>query len=101
MAAKQDGVRWRRHSNVVREAEFLDSVVDAQLEFVRQLPMDQRDELAEALAVLAMLAADHRYYGRRWISRRELRRRTDQALASLDALGQVPAGAAAVPHRAD
>jgi hypothetical protein len=101
MAVRQDSSRWRRHRAMAREAEFLDGVVDAQLELVRQLPVDQRDELAEALAVLAMLAQDHRYYGRRWITRRELRHRTDRALATLDALGQVPAGASAVPHRAD
>ena len=101
MTARQDGSRWRRHRAVAREAEFLDGVVDAQLELVRQLPVDQRDELAEALAILAMLAQDHRYYGRRWITRRELRHRTDRALASLDVLGQVSAGAAAVPHRPD
>jgi hypothetical protein len=101
MAARQDGSRWRRHRAVAREADFLDGVVDAQLELVRQLPVDQRDELAEALAILAMLAQDHRYYGRRWITRRQLRHRTDRALGRLDALGQVSAGATAVPHRAD
>ena len=78
---------------MAREADFLNGVVDSQLEFIRQLPMHQRDELAEALAVLVMLAQDHRHYGLGWISRRELRHRTDRALASLDALGPVPTGA--------
>ena len=101
MAARQDGTRWRRHRAVAQEAEFLDGVVDAQLEFIRQLPMDQRDELAKALTVLAMLAQDHRYYERRWITRRELRHRTDRALACLDAIGQVPTGATAAPYWTD
>lgn len=101
MAARQGSFRWRSHRAVAREADFLNGVVDAQLEFIRQLPMHQRDELAEALAVLVMLAADHRHFGLGWISRRELRHRTDRALASLDALGQVPTGAIAGPRRAD
>jgi hypothetical protein len=79
---------------VARDADFLDGVVDAQLELVRQLPFDQRDELAEALAVLVTLAQDHRYYLRQWISRRELRHRIESALVSLDALGHVPTRAA-------
>lgn len=102
MVARQGSFRWRRRQRAVAsEADFLDGVVDAQLEFIRQLPMHQRDALAEALAVLAMLAQDHRRYGRGWISRRELRHRTDRALAELDALGQVPSGATTAPHRAN
>jgi hypothetical protein len=89
----------RRHA-VAREATFLDGLVDAQLEFVRQLPMHQREELAEALAVLVMLAQDHRYRAQGWISRRELRHRIGRALAGLDALLGVPGAAAAVlPQR--
>jgi hypothetical protein len=99
MVARQGGFRWRRHRAMTREADFLDGVVDAQLECIRQLPMHLRDELVEALAVLAMLAQDHRLYGRGWISRRELRHRTDRALANLDVLGQVPTGATTAPHR--
>ena len=91
MAARQSSFQWRSHRAVAHEADFLNSVVDSQLEFIRQLPMHQRDELAEALALLVMLAQDHRYYGLGWISRRELRRRTDRTLASLDVLGQLPA----------
>jgi hypothetical protein len=68
-------------------------VVDAQLSLIRQLPIDQRDELAEALAILVTLAQDHRYYLRDWISRRELRHRIDRALLTLDTLGQVPSRA--------
>ncbi|HKS52446.1 MAG TPA: hypothetical protein VJS67_11310 [Pseudonocardiaceae bacterium] len=75
------------------DADFLDSVVDAQLSLIRQLPIDQRDELAEALAILVTLAQDHRYYLRDWISRRELRHRIDRALLTLDTLGQVPSRA--------
>ncbi len=101
MAAKQGSIWWQSHRAVARDAEFLDGVVDTQLEFIRQLPMHQRDELAEALAVLVMLAQDHRLCARGWISRRELRARTDRALADLDALGQMPAGAPTVLHQAD
>jgi hypothetical protein len=101
MVARQGSLRSRWHRAVTDEANFLDGVVDAQLEFLRQLPMDQRDELVEALAVLVMLAQDHRYYERDWISRRELRRRIDRALITLDALGQTPAEATSTPHRVD
>ncbi len=86
---------------MAQEADFLDGVVDAQLELIRQLPVDQRNELVEALAVLVMLAADHRHRSRDWISRRELRHRIDRALATLDALGQTPAGATRAHHRVD
>lgn len=101
MVAWQDCFRWRRCRAVAREAVFLDNLVDAQLEFVRQLPMHRRDELTEALAVLVVLAQDHRYCAQGWISRRELRHRAELALADLDALRQVPGAAAAVPPRAD
>ncbi|MBV9164134.1 MAG: hypothetical protein JO281_21890 [Pseudonocardiales bacterium] len=99
--AGQDRFRWRRRHAVAHEAIFLDSVVDAQLEFICQLPMHQRDGLAEALAVLVMLAQDHRYCARGWISRRELRHRAGRALADLDALLHGPGIAAAVLPQAD
>jgi hypothetical protein len=90
----------RRRHTVAREAAFLDGLVDAQLEFIRQLPMHRREELAEALAVLVMLAQDHRYHAQGWISRRELRHRIGRALAGLDALLGVPSTAAPVsPQR--
>ncbi len=69
----------------------MDGLVDTELEFIRQLPEQQRSRPAEALALLAMLAQDHRHYGRGWISRRELRHRVDRTLADLDALRQIPA----------
>ncbi|MCA1835889.1 MAG: hypothetical protein LC721_06025 [Actinobacteria bacterium] len=90
MVARRHMFSWRHHCAVARDADFLDGVVDAQLDLIRQLPIDQRDELAEALSVLVILAQDHRYYLRNWINRRELRHRTERALVSLDALGQVP-----------
>ena len=74
-----------------READYLDRLVNAQLEFIRQLPEQQRSRPAEALALLAMLAQDHRHYGHGWISRRELRHRVERTLADLDALRQTPA----------
>lgn len=101
MVAWQDRFRWRRHRAVAREALFLDSVVDDQLEVIRQLPMHQRDGLAEALAVLVMLAQDHRYCAQGWISRRELRHRAGRAIADLDALLQSPGTATAVLPRTD
>jgi hypothetical protein len=101
MVAWQDRFRWRRHRAVAREALFLDNVVDDQLEFIRQLPMHRRDGLAEALAVLVMLAQDHRYCAQGWISRRELRHRAGRAIADLDALLQFPGTASAVLPRAD
>jgi hypothetical protein len=98
MEALHMGAR-RRHA-VAQEAAFLDGLVNAQLEFIRQLPAHQREELAEALAVLVMLAQDHRYRAQGWISRRELRHRISRALAHLDALLQLSGTAAAVlPQR--
>ncbi len=82
-------VARRRHA-VAREADYLDGLVNAQLDFIGQLPMHRREELAEALAVLVMLAQDHRYRAQGWISRRELRHRIGRALAGLDALIGVP-----------
>lgn len=74
---------------MAREADFLDGLVDAQLDLITVLPMHRRDELAEALGVLVMLAQDHRHCAQGWITRRELRRRIGRALAGLDALLQV------------
>jgi len=88
-----------RRQVAAREAAFLDELVDAQLEFIGQLPMHRREELAEALALLVMLAQDHRYRAQGWISRRELRHRIGRALGGLDALLQVPGTAAAVLPR--
>jgi hypothetical protein len=101
MVAWRDRFRRRRRRAVAREAVFLDSVVDSQLEFIRQLPMYRRDGLVEALAVLVMLAQDHRYCAQGWISPRELRRRTGRALADLDVLLQVPGTATALLPRVD
>ena len=90
----------RRRRAVAREADYLDGLVNAQLDFIGQLPMHRREELAQALAVLVMLAQDHRYRARGWISRRELRHRIGRALAGLDALIGVPGTAATVlPQR--
>jgi len=98
MMAGRERVKWSRRA-VVREADFLDGVVDTQLEFIRRLPMHRRAGAVEALAALVMLAQDHRYYAQGWISRRELRARTRRALAGLDALLQFPGTAAALVPR--
>jgi hypothetical protein len=68
------------------EADFLDRLVDAELEFIRRLPVHLRGKPAEALAVLVMLAQDHRHYAQGWISRRALRSRAEHAVAELDVL---------------
>jgi hypothetical protein len=102
MVAGQGCLRWWRRRYVAEEADFLDNVVDAQLEFLRRLPMHRRDALAEALAVLVMLAQDHRHCAQGWITRRELRRRVERALDGLDALGPIPCpSAAAAAHWMD
>jgi len=78
---------YRRRSRTARlEADFLDRLVDAELEFIRRLPVHLRGKPAEALAVLVMLAQDHRHYAQGWISRRELRRRAEGAVTDLDGL---------------
>ncbi|MDQ4093880.1 MAG: hypothetical protein M3143_10915 [Actinomycetota bacterium] len=79
-----------------READFLDRLVDAELEFLRQLPAPLRDGPADALTVLVMLAQDYRYYAQGWINRRELRHRTERALTDLDVLRRIP-GAEPLP----
>ncbi|MGH3912985.1 MAG: hypothetical protein ACRDTC_06195 [Pseudonocardiaceae bacterium] len=82
----------RRGRTARREADFLDALVDAQLEFVRRLPVHVRARPAEALAVLVMLAQDHRHYAQGWISRRALRRRAVQAVSDLDRLRETMTG---------
>lgn len=82
----------RRGRTARREADFLDDLVDAQLEFVRRLPVHVRVKPAEALAVLVMLAQDHRHYAQGWISRRTLRRRAEQAVTELDRLREAMIG---------
>jgi hypothetical protein len=83
---------WLRRGHSARlEADYLDDLVNTELEFIRQLPHQQRSRPTEALALLAMLAQDHRYYGRGWISRRELRHRVERTLTDLDTLRQIPA----------
>jgi hypothetical protein len=86
---------------MVREADFLDGVVDAQLDFIRGMPMQRRVRAVEALAVLVTLAQDHRYCAQGWISRRELRARTRRAITALEVLLQLPGTVAAVVPRAD
>lgn len=78
--------RWRRTRLARDTADVLDRLVDAELEFLRRLPVHLRSRPAEALAVLVMLAQDNRYYALGWISRRELARRSERALSDLDAL---------------
>ncbi|HEX2262560.1 MAG TPA: hypothetical protein VHH52_02195 [Pseudonocardiaceae bacterium] len=90
-------LRLLRRSRTARlEADFLDRLVDAELEFLRQLPAPLRDGPAEALAVLVMLAQDYRYYALGWINRRELRHRAERALTDLDVLRRIP-GAQPLP----
>lgn len=77
----------RRRSRMACEtAAVLDRVIEAELEFLRRVPVQLRAQPAEVLAVLVMLAQDYRYYARGWIGRRELRRRSERALADLGSL---------------
>jgi hypothetical protein len=81
----------RRSRTAQLEAEFLDRLVDAELEFIRRLPVHLRSKPAEALAVLVMLAQSHRHYAQGWISRRELRGRAESSITALDVLRDEPA----------
>lgn len=90
--------RVRTHFGIARrgrtarlEADFLDRLVDAELEFIRRLPVHLRGKPAEALAVLVMLAQDHRHYAQGWISRRTLRCRAERAITDLDLLREATA----------
>lgn len=85
-------MKVRRSRTARLEADFLDRLVDAELEFIRRLPVHLRGRPAEALAVLVMLAQDHRHYAQGWISRRALRRRAEQAAADLDMLRKATVG---------
>lgn len=78
--------RWWRTRLARDTADVLDRLVDAELEFLRRLPVHLRSRPAEALAVLVILAQDHRCYALGWLSRRELARRSERALSDLDAL---------------
>jgi len=74
----------RRTRSARRGTDVLDELVDTELEFIRRLPAHLRTRPAEVLAVLVLLAQDHRHYAQGWISRRELRRRARVALDDLD-----------------
>ena len=98
LGAPTGAPRTRNHFAIVRrgrtarlEADFLDRLVDAELEFVRRLPVHLRGKPAEALAVLVMLAQDHRHYAQGWINRRTLRRRAERAVADLTRLREATA----------
>ncbi|MGH3933823.1 MAG: hypothetical protein ACRDS1_02380 [Pseudonocardiaceae bacterium] len=80
----------RRRRTAQFEAEFLDSLVNAELEFMNRLPVGMRDRPADALAVLVMLAQDYRHYAQGWTNRHELKHRAEGALTELDVLRQVP-----------
>lgn len=87
LAPRRSLLGLRRRTRIARDtAEFLDRLVDAELEFLRRLPVHLRSRPAEALAVLVILAQDYRHYVLGWIGRKELRRRSERALAELDAL---------------
>jgi hypothetical protein len=91
----------RRRRTARLEADFLDNLVDTELAFMRQLPGHLRGGPTDALAVLVMLAQDYRHYAQGWINRRELRLRTERALADLDVLRQVPGGEPLSANRID
>ena len=78
--------RLRRTGAARWDADFLDGLVDTELEFVRRLPVHLRARPVELLAVLVMLAQDYRYYAQGRINRRELRHRAQRAVDDLDAM---------------
>lgn len=78
--------RLRRTRTARRDAEFLDRLVDSELEFVRRLPVHLRARPVEMLAVMVMLAQDYRHYAHGWINHRELRHRAQLAAGDLDAI---------------
>ena len=91
----------RRRRMAWLEADFLNDLVDAELTFMRQLPVHLRDGPTDALAILVMLAQDYRHYAQGWINRRELRHRTERALTDLDVLRQVSGGEPLSTNRID
>jgi hypothetical protein len=80
----------RRRRMARLEADFLDRLVDAELEFMNRLPVNVRGGPTDALAILVMLAQDYRHYAQGWISRHELTHRTERALTELAVLRQAP-----------
>jgi hypothetical protein len=91
----------RRRHTARLEADFLDDLVDAELKFLRQLPVHLRGGPTDALAVLVMLAQDYRHYAQGWINRRELRHRAERAITDLEVLRQVPGGKPLSANRID
>lgn len=83
---------WSRRARAARRADALDAVVDAQLAFVRRMPDELRSRPADALAVLVMVAQDHRHYAQGWISGHELRARTKRSFSTLEESRVRPAG---------
>ena len=78
---------WLRRTGAARwDADFLNGLVDTELEFVRRLPVHLRARPVEVLAVMAMLAQDYRHYAQGWINRRELRHRAQRAVEDLDTM---------------
>ncbi|MGH3975158.1 MAG: hypothetical protein ACRDS9_17790 [Pseudonocardiaceae bacterium] len=80
----------RRRRTARLEAEFLDRLVDAELEFMNRLPVNVREKPTDALAVLVMLAQDYRHYAQGWISHHELTHRAEHSLTELAVLRQAP-----------
>jgi hypothetical protein len=73
-------------------AERLDRDIDALIGTIGTLPVDQRDGPVNVAMSLLWLADCHRYYARRWITGRELSRRTDLALSEFDQLAELLSG---------
>lgn len=71
---KPSRLNWRAR-RALRSAEMLDDIVDSQLELVPHLAESARQESADHLAEMVMLAQAYRHYAVGWISRGELERR--------------------------
>lgn len=82
-AGTRSRLRLRRTRTARWDADFLDGLVDTELELVRRLPAHLRARPVEMLAVLAMLAQDYRHYAQGWINRRELGHRAQRAVHNL------------------
>lgn len=77
-------------------ADFIDALVDSELELLAMLPVHRRTKPAEVLTVLVILANSYRAFGRNEIDKVELRSREHQTSRLLSVLHQQERGGRSV-----
>ena len=88
-----------RQQRALSTASAIERLVADRVTQVPDLPEDARAKQAEHLAELVLLAQAYRHFGRGWIGRRELERRTGAATRRMTALRRQAAPAAHLTDR--